>query len=150
MRYRLDDLIREGIKISGRTNTVLVRNKEEEILSCAYGAAELGIRKKTNTLDSINSDICLHNANESLTKIAKNKEIAYKDFPKQVKDYNPQKDYLGLYEVVYSMNDYFRMSREAVAEYISWLIDEKGYDLTIDLSPDEDDEEEEERELQPA
>jgi len=149
--YRLDDLIREGTEISDKIVGDLIRRSDQKVKSCAYGAAQLGLEKKGGLSTTESAVVSIHCIHDSLWEMSTT-WINVGDIPDEVTNHF---SYVGdegwdLYQVIYTMNDDLNKSRKAIAEYVEWLIDEKGYDLTIDLSPDEDDEEEEERELQPA
>jgi len=144
--YRLDDLIRKGSEITEPTKYILFDSADDA--SCAVGTAMVGARK-VKGLSLPNEDYCT--IPDKFYGIA---SISIDDLPDMEITKREEKfvsnGSIPLTTSIIILNDQKSMSREAIAEWVGWLIDEKGYNLTIDLSPDEDDEEEEERELQPA
>jgi hypothetical protein len=145
-KYRLDDLIREGIKISDKIIADLVRRDDGQIKSCAYGAAQLGLEKNedlSNTNDVISS---LHNLHESL-RLMSTTEVNDEHVPDSLSEYSPIGTVWTVYGIIYTMNDAVGVSRKAVAEYVTWLIDEKGYDLFVEIEENNEVEKEDRSDL---
>jgi hypothetical protein len=134
---KLSDAIRKGSEKTYKIIAVSMNfdSNKKVTGTCALGAALVGLKGSTNKSDLMSNSIT--------------EEFGLKDFIVP-REYIPEKVILknDLVHVITSLNDYYRWSRKAIAEWIAHLEDEGV--ITYDEDEEENEVEEEETELVPA
>lgn len=122
-KRRLDDLIREGAeKTKPTTGEYIFSEPDGEIYACAVGAAEHAISGKENYVGWLT---------RSLNTVLRQKRIPFTDWPDEAKQCLSESK-VEIMRVIVEANDN-GMSREAIAEWVGWLIDAQGYDLYVEM-----------------
>lgn len=76
-------------------------------------------------------------------------EVLFTDWHDELTDNLPGAE-ANLKACIVSLNDLAHVSRKEIAEWVGWLIDEQGYDLYVEVTPDCENHDQENEEPEPA